>query len=158
MISFSSFFSKNADKLFKAWNLLWYRLLTTKNWCENVQKRKSTVQKQQSYAYYSSKLPVLPPMFLGWCRIAFKKNLWITSKYTIYTADLQKNSLALNEGKEWGYRKRLSNIGILAVSPRLSHTAHTGPKGPSKVSELSIESYLPHHNDFEPECPIPCFG
>ena len=65
--------------------------------------------------------------------------------------------LALSEGIEWGYRIRLRDKGILRISPRLSHTAHTALKGPSKVSELSIESYLPHHNDFEPECPIPCF-
>ena len=67
-------FFKKCHKLFKAWNLLLNRLLTTKNWCEKVQKRRSIVQKQQSYAYYSSKLPVLSPMFLGWCRIAFEKN------------------------------------------------------------------------------------
>ena len=66
--------------------------------------------------------------------------------------------LALSLGTEWGYRIRLRNMGILAVPPKLSHTAHIAPQGPSKVLELSSESYLPHHNDFEPECPIPFFG
>ena len=67
-------FFKKADKLFKDWNLLWYRLLTTKNWWETVKKKKAQCKNNRvMHIIIASFVPYVFRMMQN----SFKKNLWL---------------------------------------------------------------------------------
>ena len=65
-------------------------------------------------------------------------------------------TLTQNTGIEWGYIMWLKNMGIPYLPDWV--TAASLPTDPGNALQLSTESYLPHHNDFEPVCPISCCG